>query len=287
MKMNTTTKLLSIATLSLSLFFLNSCKKKDNEVDTETQSVVDNSICEQEFMQIQPTTNNLAINTKGTGAKKVTANSFLLAACDTLVYISGDTTYANLSSPPKWQFSFTSCSAANHDGVVRTGTILVTFLGKPKTAGSKAIIKMLNYKVNNNITYACDSIVVTTQASTSTTKGFQVEIINGVCTGGTGWTIKYSSNKTITMNNNGTPLVFVDDFTTVSGTSNGTNREGRNFSVTINSIIKPLNCKWITSGSLDLTPEGLSKRTVDYGNGTCDDDATYTVNGQTIAFKLK
>ena len=146
---------------------------------------------------------------------------------------------------------------------------------------------MLNYKVNNNITYACDSIVVTTQASTSTTKGFQVEIINGVCTGGTGWTIKYSSNKTITMNNNGTPLVFVDDFTTVSGTSNGTNREGRNFSVTINSIIKPLNCKWITSGSLDLTPEGLSKRTVDYGNGACDDDATYTVNGQTIAFKLK
>lgn len=287
MKMNTTTKFLAIASVCLSLVFLNSCKKKDNEVDTETQSVVDNSICEQEFMQIQPTTNNLAINTKGTGAKKVTANSSLLAACDTLVYLSGDTTYANLTNPPKWQFSFTSCSAANHDGVVRTGTITVTFLGKPKTAGSKAIIKLYNYKVNNNITYACDSIVVTTQAATANTKGFQVEIINGVCTGGTGWTIKYSSNKTITMNNNGTPLVFADDFTTVAGSSNGTNREGRNFSVTINDIVKPLNCKWITSGSLDLTPEGLSKRTVNYGTGNCDDDATYTVNGQTIAFKLK
>jgi hypothetical protein len=43
----------------------------------------------------------------------------------------------------------------------------------------------------------------------------------------------------------------------------------------------------MTSGTVDVTPDGFKTRTVDFGNGACDDDATYTVNGQTISFKLK
>lgn len=286
MKNTSLFKILSIAIVSSSLVFISSCKKKTDEVDSETQSVVDNSICEQEFMQIQPTTNNLAINSKGTSAKKVMAGSAVVASCDTLTFLGGDSTYANAANPPKWEFNFGTCTAANHDGVLRTGKILITFMGKPKTVGSKTIIKLVNYKVNGTITYACDSIVVTTNAQTTTTKSWRVEIINGVCTG-SGWTIKYSSDKTITVNNNSTPMVFFDDFTLVNGSSNGTNRDGRNFSVAINGITKYNNCKYISAGSLDLTPAGLSMRTVNYGSGTCDDDATYTVNGQTIAFKLK
>lgn len=289
MKYNTIFKFIAIGGLTSVLALLNSCKKETNEVDTETQSVVDNSICEQEFMQIQPTTNNLAIQTKGTGAKKVMAGYQLLAACDTLTYISGDTTYTNLNNPPVFEFNFTNCSATNFDGVSRSGKITVKFLGRPKIANSKTIIKLQNYvvtKATGSINYACDSIVATTLPSTATTRGFNVDIVNGLCTGDN-WTIKYSSSKTITINNSSTPFVFNDDFTTVTGSANGTNRAGRKFTVSINNIVKPNNCKYITSGSLDLTPDGLNKRTVDYGSGACDDDATYSVNGQTIAFKLK
>ena len=64
-------KVLSVLAIASSLLFVYSCKKKTNDVDSEMQSVVDNSICEQEFMQIQPTTNNLAIKTKGTSAQKL------------------------------------------------------------------------------------------------------------------------------------------------------------------------------------------------------------------------
>jgi hypothetical protein len=272
--------ILSAILLASSLVFNYSCKKKTNEVDTETQSVVDNSICEQEFMQIQPTTNNMAIKTKGTGAQRVAT-----AGCDTLVYISGDTTYMTPSSPPTYSFSFNSCSAINADGVLRTGAIWVRFLGKPATAGSKTIIKLINYNVNGSITYSCDSIVVTTISNTFATKSFSISVVNGVCTG-SGWNIKYSANKTITLNTNST-FMLSDDVTTVSGSANGTNRNGKNFSVVSNNITKPASCKFITAGTVDVTPEGLSTRTVDFGNGTCDDDATYTVNGQTIKFKMK
>lgn len=288
MRLNKKTGIIFIVSFFIGSVVLESCKKKNNEVDSETQSVVDNSICEQEFMQIQPTTNNLAIGTKGTGAKKLMAGAEVSGGCDTLAYVSGDTTYAS-GNYPVFKFDFGNCNAANYDGASRSGTLTVKFRGRPKLAGSTSLITLTNYQVHKasgTLTFTCDSIVVKTNASTTTTKGFDVSVYNAVCNG-TGWSIRYSSTKTITMNNNGTPLYFYDDFTEVTGNSSGTNREGRNFSVVVNNIIKPANCKYITSGTVDVTPEGLAKRTVDYGNGNCDDDATFTVNGQTIAFKLK
>ncbi len=277
-------KFLSILVLASTVVFIHSCKKNTKAVDTETQSVVDNSICEQEFMQIQPTINNLAIKTKGTGAQRLTGAS---GGCDSLTYISGDTTYTNLLSPPTYSFNYGTCSLVNIDGVTRTGSVWIRFLGRPRNVNSKTIIKLINYKVNGALTYSCDSIVVTNlNPITNPIKSFSVQIINGVCTG-TGWNIKFHSVKTIDVNTNNTPLIQNDDVLTVKGTAGGTNRNNVDFDVAINSITKPANCKWITSGTLDITPKDLSKRTVDYGNGTCDDNATFTVNGQTIAFKLK
>ena len=83
-------KFLSTLVLASAVIFTNSCKKNTNEVDTETQSVVDNSICEQEFMQIQPSMNNMAIKTKGTGAQRLSSEASVMAACDSLTYVSGD-----------------------------------------------------------------------------------------------------------------------------------------------------------------------------------------------------
>ena len=275
--------ILSAIFLTSSLVFFNSCKKKTNEVDSETQSVVDNSICEQEFMQIQPTTNNMAIKTKGTGAQRLAG---VTAGCDSLTYLGGDLTYSNTANPPRYSFVYNLCGAANVDGVVRTGTVLVTFVGKPKLVGSKTIIKLLGYNVNGTISYKCDSIVVTTLSDTlNPVKSFNVKVINGLCVGN-GWQIEYACDKTIAVNTNST-IVLNDDVTTVNGSANGVNRNGKKFTVNTNNITKAASCKWISKGTVDVTPEGLATRTVDFGNGNCDPDATYTVNGQTIKFVMK
>jgi hypothetical protein len=51
-------------------------------------------------------------------------------------------------------------------------------------------------------------------------------------------------------------------------------------------VEKRASCTWITKGRIDLTPEGLATRTVDYGDGTCDDKATLTINGNTFQFQM-
>ena len=71
-----------------------------------------------------------------------------------------------------------------------------------------------------------------------------------------------------------------DDVYLISGTADGTGINGNTFSVVIHNPLRvALNCKWIESGTLTLTPQNLSPRDVDYGSGACDDQATVTING--------
>lgn len=266
---------------------LNGCKKKEVEaVDNESQSVVDNAIAEQEFLTVPPTTQQLAINTKGTGAQ----GKGLAAPCDTLTRISGDTLFGqpnHVDPTYTLNLSNTACSQVMPDGRPRTGYLTIRFTNKLRLAGAKMIIKFHNYKATN-ITYSCDSMIVTTVGSNSLSSTFNVKLINGVCTT-SNWLVKYSLDRTITTYPKGNPLGS-QPYTSIYGTSNGVNRQGKAFTVTVNQntpLIKYRNCEFISSGVLELLPEGFKARSVDYGNGACDDDATFTVNGNTIGFKLK
>lgn len=279
---------------ALTVLTLTSCHKKETiEVDNETQSVVDNAVAEQEFMSMVPAVNSVAIKTKGTGAD---ANKIAAPCDDELHYISGDTTFLNLNSPPIFSMTINNASCNPiPDGKIREGVIFVKLYKRVKTPGSSMRFILTDYKAansdpNKKISYQCDSIVVKTVSNNPTTdiRIFNVKIYNGKCVGPTNnWTTYYSTDRTITHN-------MVTDDISIYGTSNGTNRNNRKFTVEVpqaSPLVKKSSCQFISSGILNLTPEGFKTRTVDYtsgtGVGTCDDDATFSVNGNTIAFKLK
>jgi hypothetical protein len=274
------------------------CKKKETvEIDNETQSAVDNAICEQEFMAIAPTVNNHAIKTKGTGAN----SNRLLPPCDTLVKISGDTlvnAQGVFINPPTY-FINVGNSACNPmpDTKVRQGSLTIKFTKRVKVAGAQTIIKFNNYKTNvvptntnSGISYKCDSMVITTVTVTPTFSEFQIKIVNGKCENNEkNWYITYSATRNIRHTHQGDSNNS-NDITTIWGASNGSNRFGRNYVVTVDAstpLVKHTNCQYIQSGILKLLPDGFKERTVDYGPNTCDEDATFTVNGQTVNFKLK
>ncbi|MBI2721387.1 MAG: hypothetical protein HYX39_04360 [Bacteroidetes bacterium] len=284
------------------------CKKKETtEVDNETQSAVDNAVADQEYSAVVPNVQNFAINTKGTGA-----NSGKLAAapCDTLTWLNkstsytypGSTTYpmadtalnttgdlTKYKKAPIYELNLaTNCAQGFTDGKIRSGKWIIRITGPLKTAGNQMIIKLLNHKTNNAITYACDSMVITTVASSTLSTTYNIKLINGVCQSSS-WVIKYSSDRTITHYAKGNPYGS-DPVTELFGSANGTNRQARAFTVSIPSsspLIKHKACQFIDKGIMTLTPEGFKERIVNFGPGTCDDDATFTVNGNTVAFKLK
>jgi hypothetical protein len=268
--------LTSIILISASVLTFESCKKAPT-VDNETQSVVDNAICEQQFMTIAPN-----VNSKGSGSPKnlgfkttSTCGTWSVATTnmsDTITDAVGS--YTN--GPVTFEINYAGCT--DNDGITKSGKIIIksthkwSVLTGTNTAVATTTVSFNNYTVDG-VLYD-GSVIITKSANTLTTK-----VIGGHCTSNS-WNIYYDCDKTLTKNTNG-------DFT-ISGTSNGTNREGRKFTTTITTpLFKPTNYKFITSGTLELTPDGFKTRTVDFGNGTLDDQATFTVDGQTFTFTMK
>lgn len=269
------------------LLILVSCRKKETlEVDNETQSVVDNVLAEQEFEAIVPACQQHAINTRGTGAEGTRA----VLSCDSLTKISGDTSWAQAGhSNPVYQFntSTLNCASTMPDNKPRTGLISIKLTDRVKTPGAKMIIRLNNYKASN-FDYTVDSIVVTTISSNNLSTVYNVKVINGAVKQGT-ITIKFSSDKTVTNYYNGNPA-GTEPYSSTFGTVNGINRQGKAFTGNIPAatpLIKSKKCEFITRGMMELIPQGFKARNVDYGNGICDDAATFSVNGNSISFKLK
>lgn len=282
------TILLSAVLLVSSIITLNSCKKK-TEVDNETQSVVDNALCEQQFMAIQPVVNDKGITEGGLKRTAATCETWTILGAisgtntpnvllDTVVNASGF--FQN--GPVTFQIDYGTIGCVGADGVFRKGKINITTAKKWKMYGNTITVDLVGYKANT-ISYSGQVKITRVDSVTLTT-----EVINGYCTNGT-WNIEYAATKTMKqIAGFNTKLDASDDVYSITGSSNGKNREGRTFTTTITSaLIKKTNCKWLSSGTLELIPNGFAARIVDFGSGTCDDDATFTVNGQTVSFKLQ
>lgn len=85
-----------------------------------------------------------------------------------------------------------------------------------------------------------------------------------------------------------TPQRPMDDSFIISGSGTGINRQGLGYKKT---ITEPLHtsrdCKWIKSGQVSLQVRGESEVIIDYGDGTCDNIATITKDGETKEFILR
>jgi len=285
----------AVAALGLTaILFFTACHKDEKvEVDNETQSAVDNALADQEYMAVAPTVQSHAINTKGTGTQNK-----ILAPCDSLTKISGDTLWGTPNHvDPTYTMSISKsdCALTMPDGRARSGHVQVKLSGKIKDAGSKMLIKFKDYRAGG-ISYHCDSMVVTTIVSNTIVSQFNIRLFGGNCQNNNNWTINYIFDRTISFYPRGV-APSTEPVTFIYGTASGKNRKGRNFTVNIpeaTPLVKFGSCEFISGGVLTLTPEGFVARTVNYGysispnpaNG-CDEDAAFTVNGNTIAFKLK
>lgn len=261
-----------------------SCTKKETmEVDNETQSIVDHTIADQEFIAVISAACQAAFTTRGIGPER----SDTLNSCDTLTYYGGDT--STFTPHPTFSLSLSdnSCALLNSDGKSRTGVLYLRATGKLTGQGTQLILKLGNYMADG-IQYTCDSILATVQESSDRQITFHVKLEGGLCRTGD-YQIRLNFNRTFSFYPLGNDE-FSGTTAYVHGSSSGTNRHGRTFSA--NSIqgsplVKQSSCRFIQKGMMELTPEGFKKRVVDFGNGTCDDLATFTVNENTIAFKLK
>ncbi|HRH66105.1 MAG TPA: hypothetical protein PLU53_07395 [Bacteroidia bacterium] len=203
------------------------------------------------------------------------------------------------------QYNFTGCAivtkdTVNHvltidfgtgctgqDGRVRSGKVIVNYSGGGYfSPGSVWTITFDNYYVDGRHVEGTRT-VTNNGLNNSGNMNWSIDAVNMKVTRSDGSWRTWNSQRTREMIQGYGDSLLVNDVYKVNGTASSTHSSGGVFSALITDLIRDNSCHWITSGTIAITPSGGIVRTIDFGNGSCDDLATVTKNGTTVTFHLR
>jgi hypothetical protein len=266
----------------LILFY--SCKDASLQDITESiQSAEDNSISETEFSNIfeyvnSEGDNNFSMIEKSGGSNQPQGLFSLLPDCATVSFDSVNRTITI-------NFGTTNCLCK--DGNYRQGKLSAQFNKKPKEIGATVLVSLIDYYVN-------DKKVTGTKTYTHTdTYKWTVNVQDASVTTDNG-TISWNSVRVIEKLEGGGTLTPYDDVYLISGTASGVNRQGNEFTVTIDTPLKKVmqaGCiRNFVSGVWTLVNKGGATMSLNYdpiGGEPCDKIAEVSINGKKKTITLR
>ena len=248
-----------------------SCQKR--KLNRSTTSSQDNAIAEIGFNDLFKVTEDVM---KNEGLEK--SNSSIFSNCAT-VTISPP--FPDSTFPKSISIDFGPTNCSDIYGVERRGLITATCSGKFRDPGTSISIITNNYYVNN---YKIEGTKTITNEGVNNLGNtyFSINIDDGIITYPNGDITKYESNRirewVMGEDTDGILGIFDDEYD-ITGTASGINRDNRLYTVTITSALRAtMFCKWIKQGVLEIQPENLYTRIVDFGNGSCDAEAMVEIN---------
>lgn len=185
-------------------------------------------------------------------------------------------------------FGTTNCTG--NDGRDRRGKILVTYTGAYREVGTVITITPDNYFVNDNQIEGSKVIKNLGDTDGDTFLEYQVTVNGTVTLADNGGTITFAADKYREWVAGEATEDRSDDEYNVWGTASGSHTDGKAYTAVVDEatpLHRIVGCRHWVSGILNLTPTGKPTRSIDFGDGTCDDKAVVTVNGRTINITLR
>lgn len=263
----------------LVLISFTSCEKDKNENDAaETTLAKNDAIAENTFDEIS----DIADEAFGqaTGGLKSTDDAIRrLGPC---VTITLDTTVM----PRVLTIDFGEENCLCLDGKYRRGKIIVTFTGRYHKPGTVITHTMENYHVNDN--YIQGTKVMTNLGPNASGQPEFSTVVDGSITfDENGTVISWESDHLRTWIVGYDTPEWYDNVFLISGSGSHSNSNGGGYTRT---ILEPLrreaSCSNIVSGIVETVPVNRPTRSLDYGDGTCDNIATLTIGENTYIIRL-
>lgn len=171
--------------------------------------------------------------------------------------------------------------------VERSGKILITLSGPRGTAGSERVLTFDNYVVNGakvEGTFTVENLGMNSNQNAH----FGVSLEGGKIT--------FPDSKVITREFSrvreyvagyGTWSPW-DDECLITGTSSGTNLNGKSYSLTITSPLEwTAACRFLVGGTIRFEVDGIEPFELDYGTGECDAVATLSRGDESREITLR
>lgn len=181
------------------------------------------------------------------------------------------------------------CPAQN--GRVLAGQIIVSESADFYSAGATRIVETNGLTVDGNSLEFQRTLSNLGISEANGLMSWSVEVAGTKIKSSDGKTVTWTASRLRTMLEGlETPETRTDDVFEITGSASGTCSEGHSFNATITSpLIRRVACQWIESGVITFESEGhRGNRSLDFGDGTCDDKATVTLaNGQTREITIR
>lgn len=262
----------NILAVALSIILLSACQTEYQDFNSGLFAPVDNGRVERAFSDIQ----NIVEDEAG-DQPELRAHG---GCIDTVIV---DTN----SIPWLMTIDFGSANCLCSDGLERRGKIIATFSGPYRDAGSIYSITTQNYYVED---WKLVGMKTVTNEGLNTDGNFwySIEADDVALIHPNGdYTLTWESSRTREWIEGEGTLSPWDDVYLIDGTAHGVDRTGNPYTVAVTDPLRvELICPWVVSGSLEIRPQDLPTRYVNYGNGNCDGQIDVTVEGETYQLNI-
>lgn len=274
--------------LYISLLYIicsTSCKKSGGEVNPSLSSAQNNAFAEAQFNDVSIMVDQAirlgnivgmaGANSGGSGVNGPWGSPCVAITLDTI------------SSLKNVVIDFGTANCLCIDGRYRRGKVVAQFEGGYLMEGTVINISFQEYFVNDHRVMGLKT-VTNMGLNYLSNPVYKVEVMGSVekpVGGSYTWnSIKYREWK----EGYNTPLYPLDDVFVISGSSNGTNTDGTEYTITITKpLVKRISCRWFEGGALELLQPGVPRISLDYGNTGCDENATISVRGVSYPVRLE
>lgn len=277
---NRTLNLTLITLLSL-VITLASCNKTET---TEPNTTSDTSISEDDALaeSLFDEATSIADEAYGLGSsglKSTTVNSIFLGPC-------AEVTLDTVADPHELIIDFGDENCLCNDGKYRRGKIIVSFTGRYWWPGTVITTGFDDFFVNDN---QLDGTKVLTNMGLNDAGHpyFTIIVIGVIHKALNGGTLSWNSETVREWVEGYTTFKIRDDVYHFSGEAEGIRPNGKTWEKEIINVLrKEMSCRYIVSGSVEIRPENMSTRLLDFGDGECDNIATLLVDGVTYTIFL-
>jgi hypothetical protein len=309
-----------VATMVAASLTFTSCRKKDtqkDEPDSEQGTAQDNNLAENADNDLTAMGSQLSENSTLTTYKLIEPNSGFMFAAACATISSSYTTIATTSVAVSHTVDFGTTGCTGADGRVRKGKVIFNFPNVSastkwyRNPGFKMVVTSSGYYVDGNLV-AINGKTVTNTTSSSLPPGpnpgtnLTWSIVSDIqITKANNEVISWNCNRTKELyntsdvncyNGQSNAINWLKAVVLINGSSSGVNAKGENYTATASNLIRDFNCTPnpiaqphrhpFISGTISYVPGSRPVRTINFGTGTCDLNATITINGQTYAITL-
>jgi hypothetical protein len=201
-------------------------------------------------------------------------------------------------------FNFSGCAIVTHDSVNhhitidfgsgctgldgrnRAGKINIDYSGQYYVQGSYHVVTFDSFYVDSRHIEGTRTIT-NMGYNSSNYMNWNIVASNMKMTRTDGFWRTWNSTRNRELISGGNDLIWSNDVYRINGNATGSNSNGRSFTMIISGLLRDFSCYWITEGTISITPSNGLTRTIDFGNGSCDNQATLTVGNQTRTITLR